>query len=107
MKTNKQKGDGEIIILIIFGLIIWGIISLFSGSDKGADYSKGDGDVFSDFRDCSILAPSNPYSNGSRHYAGFEWGESGNSCGDNSSSFIEGCEEYENQEEVYNNCLSR
>ena len=32
MKISKQKGGGGIVILIIFGLIVWGVISLFSGS---------------------------------------------------------------------------
>lgn len=42
--------------------------------------------------------PENPYSVGTGHYAGFEWAErTGNSCSGNSSSFIEGCEEYYNQ----------
>lgn len=39
---------------------------------------------------------SNPYSPGSGHYAGFEWAQDNNvsSCGGNSQSFINGCEEY-------------
>lgn len=38
----------------------------------------------------------NPYSSGSGHYAGYEWAErkGGSSCGGNSQSFVEGCEEY-------------
>lgn len=107
MKINKQKGEGEIVGLIIFGLIIWGVVSLFSGSSKNDDYGKSSGSVFSNSRDCYVLSPSNPYSAGSGHYAGFEWGESGNSCGGNSNSFIEGCETYESQEEAYSNCLGK
>lgn len=56
--------------------------------------------------DCSSLVPSNPYNYGSGHYAGYEWGERGNNCSGNSSSFIEGCEEFESQDEVYNSCLT-
>lgn len=42
--------------------------------------------------------PENPYSNGSGHYAGFEWAErTGGSCSGNSQSFNEGCEEYYSQ----------
>jgi|ERR1035437_5846147 hypothetical protein len=57
--------------------------------------------------DCSSLAPHDPYDEGSGHYAGFEWGASGNDCGGNSDSFITGCEEYQNQENAYRYCLSR
>ena len=40
----------------------------------------------------------NPYSEGSGHYAGYEWaGRTGGSCSGNSTSFIEGCEEYYRQ----------
>lgn len=40
----------------------------------------------------------NPYSEGSGHYAGYEWAErNGESCSGNSTSFIEGCEEYYRQ----------
>jgi hypothetical protein len=41
---------------------------------------------------------SNPYSEGSGHYAGYEWVErTGGSCDGNSQSFNEGCEEYYRQ----------
>ena len=57
--------------------------------------------------DCSYLKPDNPYSYGSGHYAGFEWAESNGVayCGGNSDSFIEGCEEYLYQEQLYNECF--
>lgn len=58
----------------------------------------------SNSKDCSSLAPHNPYDEGSGHYAGFKWGEDGKSCGGNSTSFIEGCEEYDAQEEAYDAC---
>jgi hypothetical protein len=50
--------------------------------------------------------PENPYEEGSGHYAGYEWAESSGSgtCGGNSQSFIEGCEEYESQEDAYQEC---
>jgi len=57
--------------------------------------------------DCSSLVPQNPYGSDSGHSAGFEWGASGNSCGGNSDSFIAGCDEYQNQENAYQYCLSR
>lgn len=60
-------------------------------------------------RDCSDLEPDNPYSSGSGHYAGFEWAERKDvsSCGGNSQSFVEGCEEYLSQTEDYTNCLDQ
>tara|TARA_Y100000310_G_C20089211_1_gene537450 strand:- start:92 stop:331 length:240 start_codon:yes stop_codon:yes gene_type:complete len=40
----------------------------------------------------------NPYSDGTGHYAGYEWAErTGGSCNGNSRSFNEGCEEYYRQ----------
>jgi len=49
--------------------------------------------------------PENPYSQGSGHYAGFEWAaEHGRSCNGNSQSFNEGCGEYEHQEAEYEEC---
>ena len=44
-KINKQKGEGELAGLIVFGLIVWGVISLFSGNDQEINsdsYMKGD-----------------------------------------------------------------
>ena len=60
-------------------------------------------------RDCSELEPENPYAPGSGHYAGFEWAERNDagSCGGNSSSFIEGCEEYLRQSEAYESCVNK
>jgi hypothetical protein len=58
-------------------------------------------------RNCS--EPDNPYSEGSGHYAGFEWAERNNpsSCGANSTSFIEGCEEYQEQLAAYEECMRK
>jgi hypothetical protein len=40
----------------------------------------------------------NPYSEGTGHYAGYEWAErTGEDCDGNSQSFNEGCEEYYRQ----------
>ena len=59
-------------------------------------------------QDCSRLEPENPYTEGSGHYAGFEWAEAnGAPCGGNSDSFIEGCEEHEAQTEAYESCLQQ
>ena len=43
----------------------------------------------------SIKEMGNPYSQGTGHYAGYEWAErTGGDCNGNSASFNEGCEEY-------------
>lgn len=59
-------------------------------------------------RDCGSLEPENPYSPGSGHYAGFEWASERevSSCGGNSDSFIEGCEDYLRQEQDYTSCMN-
>jgi len=58
-------------------------------------------------RNCT--EPENPYDEGSGHYAGYEWAESSGSgtCGGSSQSFIEGCQEYENQEAEYEQCEAK
>lgn len=69
--------------------------------------TKSNSSYNTDVKSCSDIEPSNPYQSGSGHYAGFEWGEKGKTCGGNSSSFINGCEEYERQENTYQNCLNK
>jgi hypothetical protein len=57
----------------------------------------------------SCTEPANPYSEGTGHYAGYEWAEKNGSgtCNSSSDSFNEGCEEYESQESEYQNCEAR
>lgn len=88
---------------IVIIIIIVGLIWYFSSDEpKYNTYPSSSGGSFSSSKNC--MDPENPYSTGSGHYAGFEWGENGNSCGGNSDSFIEGCEEYLIQLEDYDNC---
>ena len=101
---SQNKGNAVIGILIV-GLVVWGLYALFKSDDKQG-YDNSSSSSFSNKEDCSSLEPSNPYDEGSGHYAGFEWGENGNSCGGNSDSFIEGCEDYEGQEEAYSSCVN-
>ena len=63
------------------------ILSACSGSNDYSDnYDKETGHI------------GNPYSDGTGHYAGYEWAErTGGSCDGNSQSFNEGCEEYYRQ----------
>lgn len=53
--------------------------------------------------------PENPYSADTGHYAGYEWAEQREpaSCGGNSTSFIEGCETYQQQAASYRDCVSK
>jgi hypothetical protein len=65
----------------------------------------GDGETRS--ADCSALEPSNPYDDGSGHFAGYEWGASGKACGGNSESFIAGCVEHQEQQARYAKCKEK
>lgn len=65
------------------------------------------GDAETRGADCSALEPSNPYEEGSGHFAGFEWGASGKGCGGNSESFIDGCVEYQQQEARHAKCKEK
>jgi hypothetical protein len=101
-----NKGNGVIGLIIIIA-VIWGVSSFF-GDDEN-DYVMQEHPNYANYqesRDCSDLEPENPYDYGSGHYAGFEWGENGNYCSGNSDSFVEGCEEYEIQDEAYTACLN-
>ena len=56
----------------------------------------------------ACVEPENPYSQGTGHYAGYEWAEEhGGNCNGNSTSFNEGCDEYEQQEADYEECERR
>ncbi|MBP7806473.1 hypothetical protein KA057_02215 [Candidatus Gracilibacteria bacterium] len=97
--SSEGEGIGGIIII---GLIIWGVFHFFSGNNEDESY-KNNPEVYSkETRQC--IEPENPYDEGSGHYAGYEWGEQGNSCGGNSSSFIEGCEMFEELDEAFAAC---
>jgi hypothetical protein len=57
----------------------------------------------------SCAEPENPYTEGTGHYAGYEWAEKNGSgtCNSSSESFNEGCEEYESRESEYQECEAR
>lgn len=102
MIHNSQKGNSIVGVIVIIA-IIWIIYSIFS-SDSNNSHDSNYRSSYSS--DCSDLEPENPYNSGTGHYAGFEWAENKgvSSCGGNSDSFIEGCEEYLSQEETFENC---
>ena len=81
-------------------------VTSFRGYEKVDSTDKENSEAS---RDCDNLRPENPYSPGSGHYAGFEWAERNDpgACGGNSTSFIEGCEAYQEQVAAYENCLNK
>lgn len=108
-KLDYIKGEGEIGGIIVIALIIWGAYAFF-GDDKEKSAVMEEHPnyaAYQETKDCSSLEPDNPYNDGSGHYTGFKWGENGNTCGGNSDSFIEGCEEYERQEAAYATCEAK
>jgi hypothetical protein len=84
------------------------VLMLITGCKASApsDYSGSDSSTASA---SNCAEPENPYDEGSGHYAGYEWAQSSGSgtCGGNSQSFIEGCEEYESQEAEYQECEAK
>jgi hypothetical protein len=58
--------------------------------------------------EASCTEPQNPYDEGSGHYAGYEWAaEHSETCETGSTSFNEGCDEYDSQEDAYNKCVAQ
>ena len=55
----------------------------------------------------ATATPSNPYSEGSGHYAGYVWAEENEPtiCSGNSGSFIERCETYMSQVYAHEECI--
>ncbi|HAT68391.1 MAG: hypothetical protein A2481_03260 [Candidatus Yonathbacteria bacterium RIFOXYC2_FULL_47_9] len=106
-QVQYQKGNTAVGFLV-WGLIFLGIYSFFNDDPESTTIMQGRPSYssYKESKDCSNLEPDNPYDEGGGHYAGFQWGENGNFCDGNSSSFIEGCEEYETQEESYQACLN-
>ena len=106
---SGDGGGGGIIGFLIIVAIIWGAYSFFiKDGEPSAIQEHPNFESYRESRDCSILEPDNPYSYGSGHYAGFEWAQNrdASSCGGNSDSFVEGCEEYVSQAEAYATCIS-
>ena len=97
-----------------FGMIIIGMLILLgagctSGEEQKSVFNPYKSEITGDtVQDCSFLEPDNPYSFGSGHYAGFKWAEENEPgiCDGNSQSFIEGCEDFQSQQEDYENCLN-
>ncbi len=112
-KPNSQKGN-SVVGLIIVVAIVWGGYSLFFNKEPASNVYEpstyNSASVYSSYNDDTedseyYEEPENPYNEGSGHSAGYEWAEENDvgSCGGNSDSFIEGCEEYLLQQENYEN----
>jgi hypothetical protein len=84
--------------LTLMGLLL--VVGCTSSAPSSSD-SNEDG---ADAPNCA--EPENPYTEGTGHYAGYEWAQNNGSgtCDGSSQSFIEGCEEYETQESKYQDC---
>ena len=105
MDEEKGLGVGAIILVIILGA--WAY-NHYTAQKIDTDYGyKVETSGVTAKPDCASLAPQNTYETDSGHSAGFEWGASGHDCGGNSDSFIAGCQDYQNQENAYQYCLSR
>ncbi len=104
---NDEEKFGWFGFLCVIILLAWGYNNYTSQKiETDYGYKVGTSGVTAK-PDCSSLEPQNTYDEDSGHYAGWQWGEEGNDCGGNSDSFIEGCEEYQNQENAYQYCLDR
>jgi hypothetical protein len=93
-----------LLAILAIGGVIW---AFNANSDEEQIYSSFPGSSF-ERQDCSELEPDNPYSDGSGHYAGFEWAENTGAgyCDGNSEAFNEGCEDYLEQESAYVLCIN-
>ena len=59
-----------------------------------------------DVEDCNEVEPSNPYREGTGHYAGFEWSQEDilRDCDAKSDSFNEGCDLYKAMFDDFQKC---
>lgn len=88
-------------------LLLASLLAVGCTSTTSSKSSDGNEETDSTAAHCS--EPENPYSEGTGHHAGYEWAEQHNpgTCGGSSQSFIEGCEEYQNQESEYEECKAQ
>lgn len=110
IESMKETG-----IYISWTFILISIISILgSGCNASGELKKSSFDPYTSkvtgekVKDCSILAPNNPYEDDSGHFAGFEWQQENNGiCDGNSESFNEGCEEFNRQQSDYIACINK
>jgi hypothetical protein len=91
-----MKRLSAITALALTTLMVVGCKSTSSSSSSSGD------------EEASCTEPQNPYDEGSGHYAGYEWAaEHSGSCESGSTSFNEGCDEYDSQEDAYDKCVAK
>lgn len=94
MKVRCLRDFEILLAFILFTLLA---ITVACSSPKSSDEQEETA--------VSCTEPENPYTEGTGHYAGYQWAEShGGSCNGPSQSFNEGCDEYEQQESAYQEC---
>lgn len=87
----------------MFIVLIFSMLLFACSKAENVDSTSGKSN-----KNIECIAPHNPYTDGSGHYAGFEWArENGGACNGNSDSFNEGCEEYYRQLNEYNECMAK
>jgi hypothetical protein len=98
MKTLRISARASVFVFLFASAMLSASCSSKKSEDEnGADSTPAE---------CS--EPENPYSEGTGHYAGYEWAErNGGNCSASSQSFNEGCEEYEEQETTYESCQGK
>lgn len=85
----------------MFAILILSILLLGCNKKENIESTGG-------YKNVECVEPNNTYTEGSGHYAGFEWArENGGLCNGNSTSFNEGCEEYYRQLNEYNECIAK
>lgn len=99
----------RLIRLRLFHLSVGGCVLLVLAGCSGGSSADAGKSSQQAARDCASLEPSDPYEDGSGHFAGYEWAEQngGASCNGNSESFNEGCEQYSEQFAAYEQCQSQ
>ena len=89
--------------------IVWVLLVMSVFLSLGCESPESSASGSSTGADVHCTEPENPYDEGTGHYAGYEWAEKNDpaTCGGSSQSFIEGCEEYQQQESEYADCQAR
>lgn len=108
LPLNKAYTVGaESTVRFILPLVVAGFLLVVGCNSATSSNSPSSNGEVTSAPNCA--EPENPYDEGSGHYAGFEWAQNNNpgACDGNSESFIEGCEEYENQETAYEECEAK
>jgi hypothetical protein len=102
-QLEKSRNVGRFILQLTVAVLI---LTVGCRSSTPSDSSGTNGQAVSA---SACTEPENPYEEGSGHYAGYEWAQStgAGSCGGNSQSFIEGCEEYQDQVAKYEDCEAK